>query len=52
MNIEVEKLSDVELREILLTVDGKGKSVKEQALHELIERARLVEIMMLASIPT
>ena len=32
--------------------EGKGKSVKEQALHELIERARLVEIMMLASIPT
>ena len=39
MAIEVEKLSDDELREILLTVDGKGKSVKEQALNELMSRA-------------
>ena len=34
----MEKLTDQELMDILLTVDGKGKKVKEEALQELISR--------------
>jgi hypothetical protein len=32
--------SDEELKQILLTVDGKGKSAKEAALKELLDRAK------------
>lgn len=32
------KLSDSELRALLLTADGKGKTEKEIALEELLER--------------
>lgn len=35
---DASKLSFIELRAILLTVDGKGKSVKEIALEELLDR--------------
>ncbi len=35
---EASKLSFTELRAILLTVDGKGKSTKEIALEELLSR--------------
>ncbi len=34
----ITTLKDFELKEILLTVDGKGKPVKEMALQELLER--------------
>ena len=34
----IEDMSDSELREILLTVDGQGKAVKGSALEELISR--------------
>lgn len=35
---EVFDLPDDELRAILLTVDGKGRTVKELALDELLAR--------------
>jgi len=36
---EADKLSDAELRAILLTVDGMLKAEKEIALEALLERA-------------
>ena len=35
----IEEESDRELRKILLTADGKGATVKELALNELLERS-------------
>jgi hypothetical protein len=35
----IYELSDKELRALLLTCDGQGKSVKEEALDELINRS-------------
>jgi hypothetical protein len=38
--MHLEKLSKEELRNILLTCDGKGKAIKDEALDELLQRAR------------
>lgn len=38
MTSPLTQLSETELRAILLTCDGRGKEVKEQALEELIRR--------------
>lgn len=35
----IKNLSDEELKNILLTYDGKGKDAKEKALQELLDRA-------------
>ncbi len=35
---EIRKLSFTELRELLLTCDGKGRAAKEIALEELLDR--------------
>ena len=37
--LKISKLTDDELRSLLVTVDYKGKAVKEAALAELEERA-------------
>jgi hypothetical protein len=34
----LKEKTDEELRKILLTTDGMGKAVKEEALNELLER--------------
>lgn len=39
MNIELNKLSNDDLKAILFTLDGRGKAVKEEALDILIDRA-------------
>lgn len=36
----VHHLSEADLRQLLLTCDGRGKAAKEEALEELLRRAR------------
>ncbi len=39
MSADLSKTEDSELRQALLTVDGKGRAYKEDALNELLSRA-------------
>ena len=34
----LDALSDIELKQILITTDGRGKTVKEEALELLLKR--------------
>ncbi len=36
--MNIEQLTDDQLKAILLTCDGQGKSAKEEALNELLSR--------------
>lgn len=38
--MNVQEMSDKDLRDLLLTCDYKGKEIKEQALDELLKRAQ------------
>jgi hypothetical protein len=38
-SIPIPQLTALELEEILLTVDGRGREIKREALYELIHRA-------------
>lgn len=38
--MNVDQMTEQELRDLLLTCDYKGKEIKEQVLNELIKRAQ------------